>query len=147
MKRALVEIKSTERITDEDIRSLIILGKDVSNSEAFCLSRDPTAKKSALSFACRGRRVLSNWGCRDCNARDDANAFSKVRRTPGELLSIILSFGRGLRRAKCNGRGCHYGVFDRKSDDVRTLTGKGPLHVQDFVRKNAVTFTTSSKAA
>ena len=45
MKRALVEIKSTERITDEDIRSLTILGKDVPNSEAFCLSRDPNAKK------------------------------------------------------------------------------------------------------
>lgn len=45
MKRALVEIKSTERITDEDIRSLVILGKDVPHSEAFCLSRDPTAKK------------------------------------------------------------------------------------------------------
>jgi len=50
MKRALVEIKSTERITGEDIRSLITLGKDVPNSEAFCLSRDPTAKKiSAVS--------------------------------------------------------------------------------------------------
>lgn len=44
MKRALVEIKSAERITDEDIRSLTILGKDVPNSEAFCLSRDPNAK-------------------------------------------------------------------------------------------------------
>ncbi|MEX0804727.1 MAG: hypothetical protein WD688_15630 [Candidatus Binatia bacterium] len=45
MKRALVEIKSTEWTTDEDVRSLLILGKDVPNSEAFCLSRDPTAKK------------------------------------------------------------------------------------------------------
>jgi len=45
MKRALIEIKSTERITDEDIRSLILLGKDVANSEAFCLSRDPMARR------------------------------------------------------------------------------------------------------
>jgi predicted AAA+ superfamily ATPase len=45
LKRALVEIKSTERVADEDIRSLIQLGKDVLNSEAFCLSRDPTPKK------------------------------------------------------------------------------------------------------
>lgn len=45
MKRALVEIKSTERITEEDVRSLMILGKDVPNSEAFCLSLDPNAKK------------------------------------------------------------------------------------------------------
>jgi predicted AAA+ superfamily ATPase len=45
LKRALVEIKSTERVGEEDIRSLTGLGKDVANSEAFCLSRDPTAKK------------------------------------------------------------------------------------------------------
>jgi len=45
LKRALVEIKSTERVSDEDIGSLTRLGKDVPNSEAFCLSRDPTPKK------------------------------------------------------------------------------------------------------
>jgi predicted AAA+ superfamily ATPase len=45
LKRALVEIKSTERVADEDVRSLTQLGKDVPNSEAFCLSRDSTAKK------------------------------------------------------------------------------------------------------
>ena len=45
LKRALVEIKSTERVTDEDVRSLTRLGKDVPNSIAFCLSRDPTPKK------------------------------------------------------------------------------------------------------
>ncbi|HSE91613.1 MAG TPA: hydroxylase, partial [Candidatus Binatia bacterium] len=39
------------------------------------------------------------------------------------------------------------GRYDRMSDDVRTLTGQGPLNVQDFVRKNAVTFTGSAKAA
>jgi hypothetical protein len=33
------------------------------------------------------------------------------------------------------------------SDDVRTLTGQMPLSVQEFVRKNAVTFTASTKAA
>jgi len=45
LRRALVEIKSTERVTEEEIRSLTRLGKDVENSEAFCLSRDPTPKK------------------------------------------------------------------------------------------------------
>ena len=45
IKRALVEIKSTERVSDEDIRSLIHLGKDVANSDAFCLSLDPAPKK------------------------------------------------------------------------------------------------------
>ncbi len=48
LKRALVEIKSTERVTEDDIRSLAGLGKDVANSEAFCLSRDPTPKKIGM---------------------------------------------------------------------------------------------------
>jgi uncharacterized protein YbjT (DUF2867 family) len=39
------------------------------------------------------------------------------------------------------------GRYDRMSDDVRTLTGQGPLSVQDFVRKNAAAFTASAKAA
>jgi len=39
------------------------------------------------------------------------------------------------------------GRFDRTSDDVRTLTGQEPLSVQEFVRKNAATFTPSAKAA
>ena len=39
------------------------------------------------------------------------------------------------------------GRFDRMSDDVRTLTGQGPLSVQEFVRKNAGVFTTAAKAA
>jgi uncharacterized protein YbjT (DUF2867 family) len=33
------------------------------------------------------------------------------------------------------------GRYDRMSDDVRTLTGQGPLSVQEFVRKNVATFT------
>ena len=39
------------------------------------------------------------------------------------------------------------GRFDRTSDDVCTLTGQEPLTVQEFVRKNAPTFTPSAKAA
>ena len=39
------------------------------------------------------------------------------------------------------------GSYDRMSDDVLTLTGRGPLTVQDFVRKNAATFAASAKAA
>jgi uncharacterized protein YbjT (DUF2867 family) len=39
------------------------------------------------------------------------------------------------------------GRYDRMSDDVFTLTGQGPLSVQDFVRKNTATFTASAKAA
>jgi len=37
------------------------------------------------------------------------------------------------------------GRYDRMSDDVRTLTGQAPLSVQEFVRKNAATFTKSAK--
>ena len=37
--------------------------------------------------------------------------------------------------------------YDRMSDDVLMLTGQEPLSVQDFVRKNAATFTASAKAA
>ena len=39
------------------------------------------------------------------------------------------------------------GRYDRMSDDVLTLTGQVPLSVQEFVRKNAATFTASAKAA
>jgi hypothetical protein len=39
------------------------------------------------------------------------------------------------------------GRFDRMSDDVLTLTAQRPLSVQEFVRKNAATFTASAKAA
>ena len=39
------------------------------------------------------------------------------------------------------------GRYDRMSDDVLTLTGQGPLSVQEFVRKNATAFTASAKAA
>jgi hypothetical protein len=38
------------------------------------------------------------------------------------------------------------GRFDRMSDDVRTLTGQGPLSVEEFVRKNAAAFTPAAKA-
>jgi hypothetical protein len=39
------------------------------------------------------------------------------------------------------------GPYDRMSDDALTLTGQGPLSVQEFVRKNAATFTPSAKEA
>jgi hypothetical protein len=39
------------------------------------------------------------------------------------------------------------GRYDRMSDEVFPLTGKGPLTMQEFVRKNAATFTASAKAA
>jgi len=39
------------------------------------------------------------------------------------------------------------GRFDRMSDEVLMLTGQRPMSVQEFVRKNATTFTASAKAA
>lgn len=39
------------------------------------------------------------------------------------------------------------GRYDRMSDDVRTLTGQRPLSVQEFVRRNAASFTASAKGA
>jgi uncharacterized protein YbjT (DUF2867 family) len=39
------------------------------------------------------------------------------------------------------------GHYDRMSDDVFVLTGQKPLSMQEFVRKNAATFTDSAKAA
>jgi uncharacterized protein YbjT (DUF2867 family) len=39
------------------------------------------------------------------------------------------------------------GRFDRMSDEVLMLTGRGPLSVQEFVRENAAAFTASAKAA
>jgi uncharacterized protein YbjT (DUF2867 family) len=39
------------------------------------------------------------------------------------------------------------GRYDRMSDDVLTLTGREPMSVQEFVRKNASAFTASAKEA
>ena len=39
------------------------------------------------------------------------------------------------------------GRYDRMSNEVLTLTGQGPLSLQDFVRKNAATFTPETKVA
>jgi uncharacterized protein YbjT (DUF2867 family) len=39
------------------------------------------------------------------------------------------------------------GRYDRMSDDVLTLTGQEPLSMQEFVRKNAATFTTLGSTA
>ena len=39
------------------------------------------------------------------------------------------------------------GRYDRMSNDVIALTGQAPLSLQEFVRKNAPTFTASAKVA
>jgi predicted AAA+ superfamily ATPase len=62
LKRALVEIKSTERVTEEDLRSLQSLGKDIARSEAFCLSLDQTEKKIGAVWCFPWRRGLEEIG-------------------------------------------------------------------------------------
>lgn len=62
LKRALVEIKSTERITEDDVRTLQHLGKDIVNSEAFCLSLDSTAKKIGDVLCLPWQRGLTEIG-------------------------------------------------------------------------------------
>jgi len=37
------------------------------------------------------------------------------------------------------------GSYDRLTDEVLMLTGQGPMSMQEFVRKNAATFTASAK--
>jgi predicted AAA+ superfamily ATPase len=44
LKRALVEIKSTDRLAPEDTRSLRLLSPDIPDSESYCLSLDPAAR-------------------------------------------------------------------------------------------------------
>ncbi len=45
LKRALIEIKSSERISEDDVRSLERIAKDIPDSESFCFSKDSTARK------------------------------------------------------------------------------------------------------
>ena len=62
LKRALVEIKSTEQITEDDIRPLQHLGKDIANSEAFCLSLDSTEKKMGKVLCLPWQQGLKEMG-------------------------------------------------------------------------------------
>lgn len=62
LKRALVEIKSTARVTEDDVRALQHLGKDLTNSEAFCLSLDATPKKIGAVRCLPWQRGLEEIG-------------------------------------------------------------------------------------
>lgn len=44
LRRALVEIKSKKTISEKDLKALLTLGKDVPNSQLYCLSMDPIPK-------------------------------------------------------------------------------------------------------
>jgi predicted AAA+ superfamily ATPase len=62
LKRALVEIKSTERVTEDDVRALQQLAGDISNSEAFCLSLDPVHKKIGVATCLPWQSGLEELG-------------------------------------------------------------------------------------
>lgn len=53
--RALIEIKSTEHVAEDDLRSLSRLSADIADSESFCFSRDPHTK------VMRGVHCLPWW--------------------------------------------------------------------------------------
>lgn len=44
-RRALIEIKSGERVSEDDVHGLERIGKDIPRTESFCFSRDPTVRK------------------------------------------------------------------------------------------------------
>jgi len=62
LKRALVEIKSTSRITEDDVRALQQIGRDIPRSEAFCLSLDPVPKKIGTVKCFPWQRGLEELG-------------------------------------------------------------------------------------
>ncbi|HBL19218.1 MAG: hypothetical protein A2X36_10250 [Elusimicrobia bacterium GWA2_69_24] len=62
LRRALVEIKSTQRVGPEEVRGLGRLSPDIPNSEAFCLSLDPIPKKIAGVSCLPWQQGLSELG-------------------------------------------------------------------------------------
>lgn len=62
LERALIEIKSAERVTEDDLGGLQALAKDISRSKAFCLSLDPTIKKIGQVLCLPWQRGLDEIG-------------------------------------------------------------------------------------
>lgn len=61
-KRALIEIKSSEKITEDDVRVLARIGRDIAQSESFCFSRDRIPKKIGLVRCLPWERGLEEIG-------------------------------------------------------------------------------------
>ena len=62
LPRALIEIKSTEHIREQDLRHLISLGKDIPSQQSLCLSRDPHPKVIEGVACLPWRRALVELG-------------------------------------------------------------------------------------
>lgn len=63
-KRALIEIKSTENVKEDDVKPLQGISKDFDNSEAFCFSLDKVPKRFGNVLAIHwteGLKVLDLW--------------------------------------------------------------------------------------
>lgn len=59
---ALIEIKSAERVDERDTRALERFARDLPGAEAFCLSRDPKAKKIGAVLALPWQDGLRSLG-------------------------------------------------------------------------------------
>jgi predicted AAA+ superfamily ATPase len=59
---ALLEIKSSDRIDTRDTRSLERLAADIPGAEAFCVSRDQTARRIGTVNALPWQRTLAELG-------------------------------------------------------------------------------------
>jgi len=59
---ALLEIKSADRVDERDTRSLVRLAADIPGAEAFCLSRDPVARRIGSVIALPWQEGLKELG-------------------------------------------------------------------------------------
>ena len=61
---ALVEIKSSTKVDEQDLRHLKLLGKDFANSELFCLSQDVNSRivQNVKCLEWREGLIELGWG-------------------------------------------------------------------------------------
>lgn len=60
-KKLLIEIKSKDRVFEQDTKSLVSLGSDIHNSEKFLLSNDPLEQKIGPVRALHWKKALEEW--------------------------------------------------------------------------------------
>ena len=64
MPEALIEIKSSERIDERDVRGLARFTRDFSDPLALCISRDPTRMRLDGVLCLHWREALEELGLR-----------------------------------------------------------------------------------
>lgn len=60
-KKLLIEIKSKEKVLEQDAKSLESLGKDIPHSEKYLLSCDPLEQKFGSTRALHWQKALKEW--------------------------------------------------------------------------------------